>query len=290
MTWIVRQLAPATNLETDETQQRAVSCEIQLYAKSTEDADDPDVISACRASDVVPKKYLGMNLQRITVTERINAKNWKATAEYKYTGASSDVQRDDDDSENKAEKTSIEFSVSTATRTVSLDRVRSYGQVPNYGGLIDVQESGDGTLEPRGISVYVPTGTMTITHYYKRSQWTTKLRNKIAFRRCRYNSDPFRGFEAGELLFVGETVNYSSTDGYVEVQYKFLISENSDDIEVGDFTDIKKKGWQGLWVKYKKQVKTIDGKKYQVIIPQGVAIEKIYHACDFEELGLKKNA
>ena len=230
-----------------------------------------------------------MTLQKFTVAERINAKNWKVNAEYKYTGGSSVEKDNDDDSGERKEKVSIEFGVSTATRTVSLGRVRSYGDMPKYGGLIDVQESGDGTLEPRGISVYVPTGTMTITHYFKKSQWTTKLRNKIAYRRCRYNSDSFRGFAHGELLFVGESVNYNQGDPYVEVQYKFLISENSDEIEVGSMTGISKRGWQGLWVKYKKDVKTVDGKKYQVIEPQGVAIEKIYNACDFTELGLKKN-
>ena len=44
MTWVIKQLAPATNLETDETQQRAMSCEIQYYAKSDKDADEPAVV------------------------------------------------------------------------------------------------------------------------------------------------------------------------------------------------------------------------------------------------------
>lgn len=285
MTWVIKQLAPATNLETDETQQRAMSCEIQYYAKSDKGADESAVVDACRKSDKVPRKYLGMTLQRLTVVERINAQNWKVNAEYKYIGGAS-VSSEDGERE---EKVSIEFGVSTATRTVSLGRVESYGDIPTYGGLIDVQESGDGTMEPRGISVYVPTGTMTITHWFKRSQWTTRLRNKIAYRRCRYNSDTFRGFAHGELLFVGETVSYSDDDKYVEVQFKFLISENSDDIEVGSFKGISKRGWQGMWCRYKKNVKTVGDKKYQVIEPQGVAIEKIYKACSFEDLGLKKN-
>ena len=285
MTWVIKQLAPATNLETDETQQRAMSCEIQYYAKSDKDADEPAVVAACRESDKVPRKYLGMTLQRLTVVERINAKNWKVNAEYKYIGGAS-VSSEDGERE---EKVSIEFGVSTATRTVSLGRVESYGDIPTYGGLIDVQESGDGTMEPRGISVYIPTGTMTITHWFRKSQWTTRLRNKIAYRRCRYNSDTFRGFAHGELLFVGETVSYSDDDKYVEVQFKFLISENSDDIEVGSFSGIHKRGWQGMWCVYKKEVKTVNGKKYQVIEPKGVAIEKIYKACSFEEMGLRKN-
>ena len=288
MNWIIKQLAPATNLETDETQQLAVSCEIQYYAVCDTDADEADVVMACRSSSSVPKTYLGLLLQKYTVVERISAKQWKVNAEYKGT-ANGSSQRNDDNSGERKEKVSIEFGVSTATRTVSLGRVRSYGDMPEYGGLIDVQESGDGTLEPRGISVYVPTGTMTITHYFKTSQWTTKLRNKIAYRRCRYNSDSFRGFAHGELLFVGESVNYSDGDPYVEVQFKFLISENSNDIEVGNMTGISKRGWHGLWCKYRKDVKTVNGKKYQVIEPQGVAIEKIYKAADFTELGLKKN-
>ena len=287
MTWVIKQLAPATNLETDETQQRAMSCEIQYYAKSDKGAEEHDVVDACRLGDSVPRKYLGMTLQRLTVVDRINAQNWKVNAEYKYTGGAS-VSSDNDD--EREEKVSIEFGVSTATRTVSLGRVESYGDIPTYGGLIDVQESGDGTMEPRGISVYIPTGTMTITHWFKKSQWTTRLRNKIAYRRCRYNSDTFRGFAHGELLFVGETVSYSDNDPYVEVQFKFLVSENSDDIEVGSFSGIHKRGWHGMWCRYEKQVKTVNGKKYQVIEPKGVAIEKIYRAADFTELGLKRNS
>lgn len=245
MTWVIKQLAPATNLETDETQQRAMSCEIQYRAISDKGADESAVVEACRQDNKVPRKYLGMTLQKLTVVERINDRNWKVNAEYKYTGGAS-VSSDNDD--EREEKVSIEFGVSTATRTVSLGRIESYGDIPTYGGLIDVQESGDGTMEPRGISVYIPTGTMTITHYFKRSQWTTRLRNKIAYRRCRYNSDTFRGFAHGELLFVGETVNYSDNDPYVEVQFKFLISENSDDIEVGNFKGISKRGWRRVYV------------------------------------------
>ena len=286
MTWVIKQLAPATNLETDETQQRAMSCEIQYYAKSDKGAEEHDVVDACRQDNRVPRKYLGMTLQRLTVVERINAQNWKVNAEYKYTGGAS-VSSDNDD--EREEKVSIEFGVSTATRTVSLGRVESYGDIPTYGGLIDVQESGDGTMEPRGISVYIPTGTMTITHWFKKSQWTTRLRNKIAYRRCRYNGDTFRGFAHGELLFVGETVSYSDNDPYVEVQFKFLISENSNDIEVGNFSGISKRGWHGMWCKYAKNIRTVGGKKYQVIEPKGVAIEKIYKAADFTEMGLKKN-
>ena len=257
-------------------------------AQCDTDADEADVVMACRSSPSVPKTYLGLLLHKLTVVERISAKRWKVNAEYKGT-ADGSVRRNDDNSGEREEKVSIEFGVSTATRTVSLCRVRSYGDMPEYGGLIDVQESGDGTLEPRGISVYVPTGTMPITHYFKKSQCTTKLRHKIAYRRCRYNSDSFRSFAHGELLFVGETVNYADGDPYVEVQFKFLISENSDDIEVGNMTGISKRGWHGLWCKYRKDVKTVNGKKYQVIEPQGVAIEKIYKAADFTEMGLKKN-
>ena len=291
MTWDIKQLAPVTNLETDETQQRAVSCEFLLYAQSTTDSDEAGVVEACRASTVVPKQYLGMSLQRFTVTERISAKRWKVTAEYKYVGyedRSSD--NDDDGSDTPKEKVSVEFGVSTATRTVSLGRMHTYGQVPSYGGLIDVQESGDGTLEPRGISVYIPTGTLTITHYFKKSQWTALLRRKIAYRRCRFNSDTFRGYKAGELLFVGESVNYSAGDSFIEVQYKFLVNENSDEIEVGDYDNITKRGWDGLWVKYRKEVKTVNDKKYQVIVPEGVAVEKIYKSADFTELGIKRNS
>jgi hypothetical protein len=288
MSWTIKQLAPATNLETDETQQRAVSCELTLYAQSTTDADEKDVVAACRTSTHAPKKYLGMTLQRFTVTERISAKKWKVTAEYKYVDFEEETE-EDTGSDTPKEKVSVEFGVSTATRTVSLGRMHTYGQVPSYGGLIDVQESGDGTLEPRGISVYIPTGTLTITHYFKKSQWTPLLRRKIAYRRCRFNSDTFRGYKAGELLFVGESVNYSAGDTFIEVQYKFLVNENSDEIEVGDYSNIVKRGWDGLWVKYRKDVKTVNDKKYQVVVPEGVAVEKIYKSADFTELGLKKN-
>ena len=58
---------------------------------------------------------------------------------------------------------------------------------------------------------------------------------------------------------------------------------------MGSFSGIRKRGWHGMWVKYAKNVRTVGGKKYQVIEPKGVAIEKIYKAASFEDLGLKKN-
>ena len=58
---------------------------------------------------------------------------------------------------------------------------------------------------------------------------------------------------------------------------------------MGNFKGISKRGWHGMWCKYAKNVRTVGGKKYQVIEPKGVAIEKIYKAADFTEMGLKRN-
>ena len=68
--------------------------------------------------------------------------------------------------------------------------------------------------------------------------------------KCRVNSDTFRGFAPGEVLFRGASFEASATATMVPVTFRFDVRTNETDIVISDIEGITKNGWDYLWVEY----------------------------------------
>ncbi|MBQ7177337.1 MAG: hypothetical protein IJS08_07980 [Victivallales bacterium] len=237
-------------------------------------------------------KYMGMLLQSLQVAERATPETWKIDVTYSRTALNG---LDEDDSEG-APKEVTNYSTSTTTVHVthSLKTVRRYaaangGQyggssssvdIPDYKGAMCVV--GD---EVQGTDINFATQNFTITHYFKKRQWSTRLRNKILNSVNRMNSREFRGFDPGSVLYLGTSqitpVEVGGED-YIQVDFTFAYSPNDDDVELPDWTgnSIKKEGWNLMWV---RDGKTPDGH----LVPKYVYVEQVYKTLDFTTLGLK---
>ncbi|MBL8747065.1 MAG: hypothetical protein JNK58_12015, partial [Phycisphaerae bacterium] len=98
------------------------------------------------------------------------------------------------------------------------------------------------------------------------------------------NSDPFREFQAGEVLFLGASGSKREASGGEdwEITFRFAASPNRTGIVVGPITGISKKGWEYLWVRYEDA----EDAAAQAIVkrPVGAYVERVYSEGAFSGL------
>ena len=100
------------------------------------------------------------------------------------------------------------------------------------------------------------------------------------------NNASFRGFAAGEVLFLGCSGNQEWDDqkgrGPWSLTYRFAASQNVTNKTIGSIAGIDKKGHEYLWVRYEESVSGTDLIKK----PKAVYIDKVYMDGDFSGLGI----
>jgi hypothetical protein len=186
----------------------------------------------------------------------------------------------EEDIENKR-TISFEVSGSQTKMTHSLETRGSWaanGASPrDYGGLIGVTDDG---VEGVDIDTAVSTFSETVNFY----PWFLTS-YYIAFLARAYghvNITPFRGFDAGEVRFLGANGSYRYGDKIVEMTFKFAVSPNAIDIRIGDIVIPFKYGWDYLWIRW-ADMKQND---VTVKVPIEAYVEKVYPGLNFYLLGI----
>ena len=100
------------------------------------------------------------------------------------------------------------------------------------------------------------------------------------------NNAVFRGFQAGEVLFLGAGGSRRGTDpdDRWEISYKFAASPNQTGMAVGSIAGIQKRGWDYLWVQYGEDVDATA--KVLIKKPIAVYVEQVYPIASFAGLGI----
>ena len=239
------------------------------------------------ATKEIPKSYLKMDLKNISIDNRLTSTVWTVSASYEYK-----VNRISISTNNLPEEVTS-YSLSTTTATVKFSRKTQakYANsgaptpVPDYNGAINVIDG-----KPEGCEVKIPVLGMKITHYWKKSAFTTNLRNSILLHGAYINSVEFRGFPERTLLFTGadiEEIDHGDRR-LIQVDFQFEISNNDDDVEVEGWhgQKIQKAGWEYLWIDYRQVAATRGTTTY----PAYAYSERVYPACDFStRLGLSNH-
>jgi hypothetical protein len=100
------------------------------------------------------------------------------------------------------------------------------------------------------------------------------------------NNAAFRGFEAGEVLFVGcsgsQEWDNEKGSGPWSLSYRFIASKNVTGQTIGSISGIDKKGHEYLWVRYEDSVSGSNLLK----TPKAVYVSKVYKDADFSALGI----
>lgn len=174
---------------------------------------------------------------------------------------------------------------STSKVTVSLGTQRAYGAgaaVGDNGGLINVTREG-----VEGVDLVVPDPSESITRTFSPADWTTEYKRTLIELAGRVNEQPFRGWEAGECLFLGASGTRKGNSP-IEVTFEFAISVNRDDIELElggtSVPNIEKAGHEYIWVTWKEA--EAGSPPRLVKNPVRAYVEKTYPVADFDRLEL----
>ena len=253
--------------------------EIEIPYLVFEAADEDAALAAAR-SVAASRTVSGMVLDEVEVTERVNKDTWKVKAIYK------DEDSDDPDDPDEEEETSS-FAFDTGGGTMHRNQsLKTVSKVPNdapdFNGAIEVDNEGN----VNGVDVTMPVLNFTETHTMNGSRVTTSYKKSVAALTGTVNRSGFRGFSAGEVLFLGAsgTKRSKKPNAPWEITFRFAVSPNQSGLQVGKLKVSNKKGWDYLWVRYADKV--ADNKKNVIKEPVAAYVEQVYPEGDFGNLGL----
>ena len=240
-----------------------------------------DESAALAAARPKVKTVSGMSLESIEVVERVSGDTWKVKAIYEVDD---DGEQPDDTGEE--EDTTV-FAFDTGGGTKHLNQsIKTDGKYPNtapdFAGAIEVDNEGN----VNGVDVTMPVLNFTETHTLAGSRVSTSYKKTLASLTGTVNKSGFRGFSAGEVLFLGAsgTKRSKKSSAPWEITYRFAVSPNQAGLQVGDIKVARKYGWDYLWVRYADKV--AEGGKNVVKKPVGVYVEMVYPEGDFGRLGI----
>lgn len=221
------------------------------------------------------------------MVERLGVDTWIVESNYELPANASlpDPERLDPP-ETGDSRYSFEFGLTNAHITHSKGTVDyqflSGTDWTTHDQAIGVQGSGQ-DLRIEGVDVQVPVFTFSETHYLSVAVVTGTYKSTIGKVVGKVNDAGFKGFAAGEVMCSSITGSQRNNADW-EITFSFSASENLTGLVIGSLPAIDKKGWEHLWVQYRKKVDTTNN----VIKMQAVAVyvEKIYDTADFSTLGI----
>lgn len=141
----------------------------------------------------------------------------------------------------------------------------------DHKGAIGVGENG----EIEGTDIVIPALSMTYDYRYPQGVIDESFARFCAGAVAHTNANPWRGFQAEELLLVG--ITGSGSDAEASAQVKVIASQNTSSLTVGEITSIVKKGHHYLDITF---MDYIDGGK-PAKKPRQVTIHRVYDSIDF---------
>jgi len=166
--------------------------------------------------------------------------------------------------------------------TTDVYETRFPSSAPDLKGVIAVDGNG-----VNGVDVVTPQLQWQEQYDVPNSYVTSAWIRKVAGVTGTTNAAGFRGFEAGEVLFVGCSGSQEWDDqrgkGPWSLTFRFIASRNVTGEKIGDVTGISKKGHEYLWVRYEEAVSTSSD---LIKRPKYVYVNKVYDSSDFSKLGI----
>lgn len=161
----------------------------------------------------------------------------------------------------------------------TIQKVAAAGTAPDFKGAIGVTEN-----SVEGVDITVPVYNFEETHYIDAATVTAAYKNTLFTLTGQVNSLAFKGFSAGEVLFLGASGSARRHDQW-EITFKFSASPNVTGLTVGpDISGVNKEGWDYLWVRYQDEE---DGAANKLVrVPEAAYVERVYNRGDLNLLGI----
>lgn len=257
---------------------QSASAELLYIVRGTDD----DLAARAALVAEAPAQYDGMPLRAVNIEPGEAPLMWKGEARYASLSA---------DFGGPPETGTSVFAFDTGGGAQHITQSKetviahaspgSSGGAPDFGGAIGVTSD-----SVEGVDIVVPVYQFAETHYLPDAQVTPAFRGALFALTGRVNNAPFKGFNAGEVLFLGASGSKRGTGAGSdwEIAFRFAASPNAANITVGDIVNISKKGWEYLWVRYGDDLDaTADA---LVKRPVAAYVERVYDEGDFSQLGI----
>jgi hypothetical protein len=164
----------------------------------------------------------------------------------------------------------------------TLDFEKRYpSSATNMSGAIGVDSNG-----VNGVDIVVPQLQWQESYDVPNAYVTAAYVRGLAGITGTTNNATFRGFDAGEVLFLGCSGSQEWDDqkgkGPWSLSYRFVASKNVTGQTIGSISGVEKKGHEYLWVRYEDSVSGSSLIKQ----PKAVYVSKVYKDSDFSLLGI----
>jgi hypothetical protein len=169
-----------------------------------------------------------------------------------------------------------------AANTVADVAANTTPNVDYYEQAIGVIER-QGTTDIEGVDVVTPVFNFSEVHYIPNANVTPAYKQTLAELTGSDNLASFKGFDAGEVLFLGASGSMRTSDNVWEITFKFAAQKNRVDVKVGAtmvFPTIR--GWDYLWIRYHPDPTNPTART----IPVSAYVEQVYPDKDFSLLAI----
>lgn len=241
-------------------------------------ATETEALQAVRSASAT--RLEGMPRKSIDMEERINETTFKVTVRYEASSSSGN----DDYNNYDPNESSYAFDTGGGTQhiTQSLGTVNwAPANAPNLNGAIGY----DGE-SVNGVDITIPVMNFSETHYFSPRFVSTAYKKTVAALTGCINNASFKGYHSGEVLFLGAAGSRRGNSGedWWEISFKFAVSVNRNNLQVGNLTVPQKLGWDYMWVRY---ADNLDGSQSSLIkIPVAAYVERVYPFGNFGALGI----
>lgn len=243
-----------------------------------EAADEDTALTAVLG--VAAKELNELPLDSIEIDERCGDQTFKINALYKTEDTSSSGGGDDDDDD---EDPTISFDCGGGSKHLlySLAQKKVFGDKDPGGAIGWNGKTGD-DCEITGVDIPTAQLRETYTVQMRVSKLSTSYKKKVAALVGKVNSGTFKGWSAGEVMFLGMSYSTPAKKAKkVTVTFNFAIQPNESKVKVGG-KSVSKKGFEYVWA-ISKTVANNGTPKMQV---EGIYVDQVCEYASFSSLGL----
>ena len=268
-----------------------ISREYRVWSPSqTTTLDD---LAVAGALAIATPQLRGNLIRRQVDLKRYSQWGWYATISWE-TFKPGDV-------DTYSETIKISTSGNTAEVTCAINHVASYepdGEILDearmHGGLMNIKREGGKIVSQKGVETVVRQLEVSIEKTFPAGTVDNDYIQTLYGLTGTVNHSPFRGYSAGEVLFLGADVTLNNLEKET-VSYGFSLSPNVINLKIGlvggytvasTITVASKKGHDYLWVEYASKVTEAQSKKQRVGRPLKAHVEQVYALGNFSLLGL----
>ena len=267
----------AYDIQVNEQDISKSTCTVYYIVQNA--ASESEAINAVR-DDVsqemtIPGTTSTLPLQSISVSERLTENDWKV--EVNYASAEKSGSSGGSGSGSSSNESTYNFDISAGTKKI----IYPVSHKKTYPA--DAEAPSAGINDGEGTEIIMPVGHFSETHYMSNAKCTAAYRKKVTKMVGKINSSAFKGYAAGEVLFMGASGSKTGNDKW-QVTFNFSVNSAQSNLTIGNITGVSKDAWDIIWAQYTEEE---NSDKTEIVKKvKAVHVEQVYESANFGELGL----